>query len=150
MSHLSEKVVYVPGQSHLVTFLLSSGICSVSGKTVEEMLAEYPGAVVMSYNEAEALINAAIAAKYLTGPKEITVARFLEMLNLLPPRIWVTHCNTETFLLSELVIKNIGTFFARIGDRYFEINAPTRTLHQEIIVLILEAFAPAARKIEEV
>ena len=117
---------------------------------LRKLQAEYPGAVAMSYDEAEVLINAAIATKYLTGPVEITKARFMEMLVVLPPARWINSDGAETFLLSELLTKDIGTFFSRIGDRYFEVNAPARTLHQEIIVLILKAFAPVSVEIRGV
>ena len=146
----NEKVLYIPGQTNFVTFLLPEGICSITGNTVEQMQAEYPGAVEMSYVEASALVDAAISFIYLTGPKEITEARFLEMFHVLPPARWVNLLETESFLLSELLIGGIGTFFARIGNRFFEINAPAKTKHAEIISMILDAFAPATRKIEEV
>ena len=72
------------------------------------------------------------------------------MFHVLPPARWVNLLETESFLLSELPIGGIGTFFARIGNRFFEINAPAKMKHAEIISMILDAFAPATRKIDEV
>ena len=142
MVSCDEKVLYVPGSTGILTFLNHEGACAFSGETVEQMQAKYPAAVVLPYLEADALSDKAIAEKYLTGPVEITKARFMEKLEALPPMIWVTHFGAESFLFAELVIKDIGTFFARLGDRYFEINAPARARHDEIISMVLEAFAP--------
>ena len=144
MVSCEEKALYVPGSTRILTFLNREGVCAFSGETVEQMQAKYPAAVILPYLEADALSDKAIAEKYLTGPVEITKARFMEKLGALPPILWITHCGAESFLFAELVAKDIGTFFARIGDRCFEVNAPpTRTRHQEIMVMIIETFAPA-------
>ena len=140
-----QKVLYVPGQMNLITFLVD-GHCHISGATIEEVQARYPEAIEMDYDAASDLIDQAIAAKYLTGPEEITEAKFIEMLGVLPPEKWFNDGSSESFMLAELLVGNIGTFYARIGKRYYSVNAPSRTEHAEIIASIIRSCVAEIRK----
>lgn len=72
-------------------------------------------------------------------PKEITRQRFWELLEVLPPADWMQDGSTESFRVIECQTDDLYTWCARVGDRYFEMIAPKKTTHAQIIKLVMEA-----------
>ena len=71
-----------------------------------------------------------------TPPKEITRARFWELLEAMYPADWQHRKNSESFRMTECQIGDLYTWCARVGDRYYEMIAPRKTTHGQIMKLI--------------
>lgn len=71
--------------------------------------------------------------KSVRAPKEITQARYLEMLNMLPPMDFYGSTGRQTFKMSELIDDDITTIFCQINGRCFELQDNYRLTHREIL-----------------
>ncbi len=71
--------------------------------------------------------------KYVRAPQEITEARFLEMLHMMPPRDLYGSTGRQTFKLSEFIDGDITTLFCQVDGRCFELRDSYRLTHREII-----------------
>ena len=57
---------------------------------------------------------------YINKPMmEVTEDRYSEMLNVLPPRYWMTINGVEMFCMSEMLTGSYTSQYARIGGRYY-------------------------------
>ena len=56
----------------------------------------------------------------ISDPRSITAGRYDEMLNVLPPCKWENYGGYSCFHISERLRGNIVSWFAKIGDSYFE------------------------------
>ena len=74
---------------------------------------------VIGDDEFNKLIDEFVAGM-ISDPVEITKERFWEMLEILPPCRWSKHRAMEMFHVSERLTHNLVSWFARLGDRYFE------------------------------
>ena len=133
-----DKCFYVPGEMHIIEFMKPEGIGAISGESLDQIKARYPGAVLMGSEEAIKQVDAAMTAAYCTGAHEITAERFNEMLTVLPPAKWIQDAAAESFMLEERLVGIIATHFIRIDDRYFEMNANIRTTHAELVKMAAE------------
>jgi hypothetical protein len=70
---------------------------------------------------------------YVRTLKEITEARFLNMLNLMPPRDFYGSTGRQTFKLSELLDDDTATIFCQVDGRCFELRDDCRLTHREIL-----------------
>jgi hypothetical protein len=70
---------------------------------------------------------------YVRAPKEITAARYLEMLNILPPVDFDGSAVRQTFKMSELIDDDTATIFCHVNGRYFELQDNRRLTHREIL-----------------
>lgn len=59
----------------------------------------------------------------ISAPVEITEERFWEMLEVLPPSKWTHHDGIEMFHVCERITHNLVSWFAHLGDRFFECTA---------------------------
>ncbi|MBC3252430.1 hypothetical protein KGP26_29365 (plasmid) [Serratia sp. JSRIV002] len=64
---------------------------------------------------------------------EITEARFMDMLEVLPPLNWRGTADSQSFKLSEMYSGNITDIFAQYGTRYFQMRNHASLTHDEII-----------------
>ncbi len=96
-----------------------------------ERLAEYPDILktvskdifktqLMGEAEFHKKYDAHQRAKYLTPVKEITEARYWEMLEVLPPLSWGRNNGVESFFMSEAITHCIRSQFGKYAGRYFE------------------------------
>ena len=69
-------------------------------------------------------------------PKEIDEDRFWDLLTVLMPANWTQAGSTESFRVIECQTDDLYTWCARVGDRYFEMIAPKKTTHAQIIKLV--------------
>ncbi len=70
---------------------------------------------------------------FKSPPVEITEARFMEMLGVLPPLGRRHACDAESFKLMELTAGSVTTSFVRIGARYFEMSDSVYLKHDDCI-----------------
>lgn len=79
-------------------------------------------------------------------PVEVTLERYMEMLEVLPPVGFNNTGAEESFKLVERTAGNITAILTRIGDRYFEMSDSIFLKHADIVARVRgsEAFkAPA-------
>ena len=96
----------------------------------------------MACDEAWKAIDETALAKYRKDVSEITEARFMDALNVLPPVGWTTRQGVESFKISERLWGNITDIYARLGDRYFTLTDDIR-LSPGIIAERVAAYAAA-------
>ena len=138
---MNEQCYYEPGSTQLIDFIKPDGLSHYCGKTFAEIKDLYPNAQIMNYIDAARQMAEATRKAYCTGPHEITAERFEEMLCVLPPEKWVNEGGTESFLLSELLIANIGAFYVRVGGKYYTVNDDIRTTHAMLLEMVKEGGA---------
>ena len=101
----NQQCFYVPGQINLIDLCNLDAFGNYRGhysqEILGEVLARHPSAVRMAFDDAMIDIEKAQAAEFVTAPVEIDEARFVEMLEVLPPQDWQRHHNAETFKISE-------------------------------------------------
>lgn len=135
-----EPVFYVPGESSIIDAAINRDgtlVGHYSGETLDEIRLRYPGAEIGEWD----VVYAAAEESCKTEPVEITEARFLEMLNVLPPVRWVREGGAESFKMSERYYGSITGIYARIGKRYFNFSDVITLPHDEIIKRIRESTA---------
>lgn len=64
---------------------------------------------------------------------EIDEARFMDMLEVLPPLDWRGTSDSQSFKLSEMYSGNITNIFAQYGMRYFQMHNQCTLTHDEIM-----------------
>jgi len=135
-----EMVFSVPGRYGVVDFALPREdgvlVSSCERETLEQIQLRYPGAVLMTYDEAVA----AHAEFMKVAPSEIDKERFFDMLEVLPPVNWVRHDNSESFKMLERSSGDITGIFVRIGSRYFSMEDSTHLPHGIIVEMVYNAF----------
>ena len=131
----NDTCFYVPGKLCIIdaiTMVDGTPYGTWSGETLEEIQARHPGAEVWDFDAAYAAMQAA----YIKAPVEITRARFWEMLEILPPKNWRQHRDSESFMMIEHTIGNITSIFVRLELRYFEMTGDASLTHDEIMAKI--------------
>lgn len=129
------KVFGIPGETYAVDTVSEidgQQVGRYSGKSLDVLRAENPGAELFSLEEYAAKREAALR----TAPQEITEATFQEMLEVLPPEGWVRRSGCESFKMSEYYSGNITSIYARIGDAYYTFRDDAGMPHNEIIAKI--------------
>lgn len=107
-------------------------------ETAIQRLAEYGTALtVLPLDEAADRYE----ATFKSGPVEITEARFMEMLEVLPPHDWRNTGDAESFKLIERTAGSITGIYARVGRRYFHLSDSITTPHADIIARIRDSDA---------
>lgn len=111
---------YVPGETHIVDLIHPDDGLSLHYSDDEAaILARYAGARRVTCEEAFKAADAVAIVRYRKDVSEITEARFMDALNVLPPVGWTTRCGVESFRISERIWGNLTDIYARLGDRYF-------------------------------
>jgi hypothetical protein len=71
------------------------------------------------------------------APQEITAERFTDMLNVLPPCRWHGVGElVESFHVSERLSGNVVSWFLRLGERYFQIDADATLTREELTRMV--------------
>lgn len=126
------KMWYVPGARNIIAIQGKDGLSTYSKQTHEEIIAENPGAQLLTYEEIEPMISAAEVAAYVAPVEETTRAKFWEMLEILPPMRWTTVRGVEMFRICEATCGNIRAIYARLGNRYFYCSDRDTVSNEEI------------------
>ena len=100
-----------------------------SKKTLQQLQAEEPDMVMMSYQEYQESLK--------THVSEISEEKFIDMLEVLPPLGWQGYEGRQSFKLSEMYSEKITHIYAQIGKRYFQFRDYATLSHREIIEKII-------------
>lgn len=93
----TEMVFYAPGMRWVIDAVAPDGLGRYGRRSLEEVQAEHPMAVVISTEDARAQIEALT----ITKPARIDAERFQYMLEVLPPLQWQRGEYFESFRMSE-------------------------------------------------
>lgn len=104
-------VVYSPRGGFVIDYMLGERT-AYSRQTLAEVSAQYPDATVASQDDA----MAAIENGRKTPARRVTVARFEELRDCLPPCRWHHVGGAEVFHVSERITGNVVTWAARVSD----------------------------------
>jgi len=64
---------------------------------------------------------------------EITRERYWDMLEVLPPLKWTQKAKTESFMISEAETGDLHSFYARVGETYWEMVLPRSSKHSDVM-----------------
>lgn len=109
-----------------------------SKKSLTDFQNEYPNIVILTGEEMSTRIYEA-AKKPVS---EISINRYTDMLEVLPPLRWVSSSGNTTFMLSERFTNNITDIYAKIqvGDdkyRYFTFRDEDTLTHRQIVEKVM-------------
>lgn len=136
-------VVYVPGQTHVISFLHPETRLSIYMGTPEaELLAENPGAKVYDkLDDVTPLIQKAEDEKYIDQWKEITEKEYWYYLEVLPPKRYERGPRgIDSFLMTEYWTSNITQHVFRFGKRYFAARRRDTDKREDLIAEIQKQF----------
>jgi hypothetical protein len=106
-----------------------TGAGHYGGKTLEEVKAIHPTAQLMGSEEYDRHHD----IYWTTDPVEIDEEAYTDALECLPPVAWKMTKDADSFKMSETTSGSITGIYARIGTRYFCLNADIRTPHDAVI-----------------
>lgn len=115
----------------------ATGRSVLNDRTLEEIQAQYPDAIMESWATYLERKSAALRSR----PEEITAARFDYFLGVLPPVAWTSKGDTESFKVAERLSGLMTQICCRIGDRHFALTDSICTPHAEIVRLCEEVLA---------
>jgi hypothetical protein len=127
-------VYYVPGRPGIIDTTILQGDVYVgcfSKETLPQIAKRYPGAALGELGP----VSEQSENYYRSPPVEITLERYIEMLEVLPPVDWVQIGDADSFKLSEHTSGNITAIFCRIGARCFALSDSVFTKHEAIVEL---------------
>ncbi|MDF4211172.1 hypothetical protein P2W50_31460 [Pseudomonas protegens] len=134
-----EKVFYVRGQPWVIDFAIERAdgvvVSQLRGHTLAEVQAHSPGAEIITYREAVALIESGCK----TEPRQINLEDFEYALNVLPPMRWVRGCEYESFMMSERTNGRVTGIYARAGTTFWKFEDVCTMSHTEIIAKVRKA-----------
>lgn len=135
----ADTVVYCTRTNRIIDFVTGYGNAGTALSTLDK---DYgPDLVVLPFADA----NRRYEDGFRAPPVAITIERYWEMLEILPPVGFVNTGMEESFKMSERTAGNITAIFARVGDRYFELADSLFMKHADIIAAVRnsEAFRQA-------
>jgi hypothetical protein len=133
MSNYNPSIYYVLGECHIIDEIdPETGLTKYGGHTKGEVLARYPQAVELSWEEVEPLIDEAANKKFCSRPQRINAERWEEMLNVLPPKRWMQDGEGESFKFMEMTWGDLGLIFCRLGEDYWEFTDSHSLTHEQI------------------
>lgn len=124
----------IPGQPNAVDELVD-GIGRFSGKTEAELVDVYPGAVVATADQ----IMTWYEAEAVTRPERITLERFDDMLNVLPPINYGSAHGCLVFQMSEFQAGRITGTYCRTPSGCWHWYDIARTPRHELAAKALTA-----------
>ncbi|END5685606.1 DUF1419 domain-containing protein [Salmonella enterica] len=109
-----------------------------SKKSLSDFQSEYPNIVILTGEEMSTKIYEA-AKKPVS---EISINRYTDMLEVLPPLRWVSSNGNTTFMLSERFTNNITDIYAKIQVgydkyRYFTFRDEDTLTHHQIVEKVM-------------
>lgn len=127
----------------VIDFVREDGLTQIFGQTLEEVRQRYPDAQTMSADEAvEAIENSLIDADAV----EITGEQFVKALEVLPPKRWRRHTDSESFMMMEHFYGSVTSVYARVGNQYYTFHDRCSLSHDDIVrkVIMSQAKTRAA------
>jgi hypothetical protein len=119
------KVLYIPGQRWFQSI--------EDGPGWGDRIKDLPGEV-FDFEQAQEEIRKADEEHYGAGLAELIDSEtWHEMLNILPPSRWVVYGPSESFRISESLTSTLSTFYVRVGDQFWRVNAAHSTSHWDLV-----------------
>ena len=128
------KVFYVPGNASAIDYVRRRedgvDVSYFTGMTLDELQAEYPGAIVGS--EDDFLLQMESAC--ITEPEVISAEQYEDALEALPPQDWRgAGSREESFKFMERYAGRVTSIYARVGANHFRFRDIYTLPHSEII-----------------
>ncbi len=138
----ADKLVFVridTGKVFSQAIALKDGsIVSVfSFETLEELQVQYADMALMTEDKADALYCTRLFRPW----EEISEARWIDQLDVLPPLDWCSTPAGETFKSSEMYSGKVTHIFAQIRGRYFECRDYAWKKHADLVLGAVLAMA---------
>lgn len=118
---------FQPTTKTTIDMVRPDGLSLYGGNTLEQLTAEYGEVIIIDFESA----YRQHCDSYKMPTKEIGEARFIDMLEVLPPAKWVSYGEEESFHVCERIAGNIVSIFVRIGKRYFEMQDEASLSHAD-------------------
>ncbi|HBM9481149.1 TPA: hypothetical protein L0874_005498 [Klebsiella oxytoca] len=123
--------------SQAITLKDGSMVSLFSFETLEELQMQYADMALMKESEADALFCTRLFRPW----EEITEARWLDQLTVMPPLDWSSSPAGETFKCSEMYSGKVTHIFAHIRGRYFECRDYAWKKHADLVLSAVLAMA---------
>lgn len=135
----TEMAFFRVSQSRIWDYAVLSGgewRSKFGGKTLAQMREDMPDIELMPTEEAQKREK----DRYRQPWQEITEARYIDQLEVLPPMHWRTLSGCESFKSSEMYTADVTSIFARFRGRFFECRDFVTLTPQQIYEGIVSAF----------
>lgn len=141
-SKQAEERVFVridTGKIFSEAIMLNDGstVSVFSFETLEELQVQYADMALMSESDADALFCTRLFRPW----EEVSEARWMDQLTVLPPLDWQSSPAGETFKCSEMYSGKVTHIFARIRGRYFECRDYAWKKHADLVLGAVLAMA---------
>ncbi|WP_217550186.1 hypothetical protein [Pantoea sp. GbtcB22] len=123
--------------SEAITLNDGSTMSVFSFETLEELQVQYADMVLMTESEADALFCTRLFRPW----EEVSEARWMDQLTVLPPLDWQSSPAGETFKCSEMYSGKVTHIFAHIRGRYFECRDYAWKKHADLVLDAVLAMA---------
>lgn len=118
------------------TFLDGEWVSRYGSQTLEVLRRMYPDMALMSIPECYTLQN----ERFRQPWKEVTEARYLDQLEVLPPMDWRSSEDGASFKSCEMYGADVTSIFASKNGRFFECRDVCTLTHQEIVAAVTAQF----------
>ena len=127
LTYTSESSGAIRIYTFLKVDLEANTVLSMFNQEIESLVKEierhkeYKDIQIMSFEEYSIKEAEALKNQYKVGtPKQVSKARYWEMLEVLPPEKWERSEGADVFRLMEAISGDLHSFFFCIGENYFE------------------------------
>jgi hypothetical protein len=130
MNYADLHAIYIPGQTHIETAVNPETGVSCYGP---ETLADYPGAVQITLDDATARIEAINRANHCTGPKRVTAEEYSEALECLPPLDWTFGNGSASFKMCEMLTGTLTSIYFKVGENHYVLTDDVFLSHNQLM-----------------
>lgn len=123
--------------SEAITLNDGSTVSVFSFETLEELQVQYADMALMTEPEADALFCTRLFRPW----EEVSEARWMDQLTVLPPLDWQSSPAGETFKCCEMYSGKVTHIFAHIRGRYFECRDYAWKKHADLVLGAVLAMA---------
>lgn len=113
-------------------------VTEFSAKTLDSVRSIYPDVELMPFAQVQVIQNIGYRREWT----EITQARYIVQLEMLPPMDWCRGYGGESFKSMEFSGGDVTAIFVRYGERFFECRDLHTLTHKELIRGIITRFCP--------
>jgi len=126
--------IYVPGERNVLDEAMHVdgqlvGRYDQAHRTLAQFREQYPTAGI--YYSTEVAVQ--IEALCRTEPEEISQERFIDALEVMPPKSWKQFGQEESFKFIEHYSGNITSIYARVGERFFTFLDNASMSHERVM-----------------